>query len=85
MKTYKSESNIRPDELQIEKSFVYVNYNVEKVEVKDPVSEEVSIKYVYDVDEYTKDEYILMVSKQNSDTIDDILCVIYKERREYHR
>lgn len=78
MKTYKSESNIRPDELQIEKSFVYVNYNVEKVEVKDPVSEEVSIKYVYDVDEYTKDEYILMVSKQNSDTIDDILCVIYK-------
>ena len=78
MKTYKSESNIRPEELQIEKSFVYVNYNVEKVEVKDPVSEEVSIKYVYDVDEYTKDEYILMVSKQNSDTIDDILCVIYK-------
>lgn len=78
MKTYKSESNIRPDELQIEKSFVYVNYNVEKAEVKDPVSEEVSIKYVYDVDEYTKDEYILMVSKQNSDTIDDILCVLYK-------
>ena len=78
MKTYKSESNIRPDELQIEKSFVYVNYNVEKVEVKDPVSEEVSIKYVYDVDEYTKDEYILMISKQNSDTIDDILCVLYK-------
>ena len=78
MKTYKSESNIRPDELQIEKSFVYVNYNVEKVEVKDPISEEVSIKYVYDVDEYTKDEYILMVSKQNSDTIDDILCVLYK-------
>ena len=78
MKTYKSESNIRPDELQIEKSFVYVNYNVEKIEVKDPVSEEVSIKYVYDVDEYTKDEYILMVSKQNSDTIDDILCVLYK-------
>ena len=78
MKTYKSESNIRPDELQIEKSFVYINYNVEKVEVKDPVSEEVSIKYVYDVDEYTKDEYILMVSKQNSDTIDDILCVLYK-------
>ena len=78
MKTYKSESNIRPDELQIEKSFVYVNYNVEKVEVKDPVSEEVSIKYVYDVDEYTKDAYILMVSKQNSDTIDDILCVLYK-------
>ena len=78
MKTYKSESNIRPDELQIEKSFVYVNYNVEKVEVKDPVSEEVSIKYFYDVDEYTKDEYILMVSKQNSDTIDDILCVLYK-------
>lgn len=78
MKTYKSESNIRPDELQIEKSFVYVNYNVEEVEVKDPVSEEVSIKYVYDVDEYTKDEYILMVSKQNSDTIDDILCVLYK-------
>ena len=78
MKTYKSESNIRPDELQIEKSFVYVNYNVEEVEVKDPVSEEVSIKYVYDVDEYAKDEYILMVSKQNSDTIDDILCVLYK-------
>ena len=78
MKTYKSESNIRPDELQIEKSFVYVNYNVEKVEVKDPVCEEVSIKCVYDVDEYTKDEYILMVSKQNSDTIDDILCVLYK-------
>ena len=78
MKTYKSESNIRPDELQIEKSFVYANYNVEKVEVKDPVYEEVSIKYVYDVDEYTKDEYILMVSKQNSDTIDDILCVLYK-------
>lgn len=78
MKTYKSESNIRPEELQIEKSFVYVNYNVEEVEVKDLVSEEVSIKYVYDVHEYSKDEYILMVSKQNSDTIDDILCVLYK-------
>ncbi len=78
MKTYKSESNIRPDELQIEKSFVYVNYNVEEVEVKDPATEELSTKYIYDVDEYTKDEYILMVEKQNSDTIDDILCVIYK-------
>lgn len=79
MKTYKSESNIRPDELQIEKSFVYVNYNVVEEEVKDPATEELSTKYIYDVDEYTKDEYILMVEKQNSDTIDDILCVIYKQ------
>ena len=78
MKTYKSESNIRPDELQIEKSFVYVNYNVVEEEVKDPATEELDTKYIYDVDEYTKDEYILMVEKQNSDTIDDILCVIYK-------
>lgn len=78
MKTYKSESNIRPDELQIEKSFVYVNYNVVEEEVNDPTTEELSTKYIYDVDEYTKDEYILMVEKQNSDTIDDILCVIYK-------
>lgn len=78
MKTYKSESNIRPDELQIEKSFVYVNYNVVEEEVKDPATEELGTKYIYDVDEYTKDEYILMVEKQNSDTIDDILCVIYK-------
>lgn len=78
MKTYKSESNIRPDELQIEKSFVYMNYNVVEEEVKDLATEELSTKYIYDVDEYTKDEYILMVEKQNSDTIDDILCVIYK-------
>ena len=38
--------------------------------------EETEVYYVYDVDEYTLQEYQVKAIKDNSDTIDDILCMV---------
>ena len=77
MITYKSESNIMPKEWDIQLTTVYHNYNiVEKVNEAIEGREETEVYYVYDVDEYTLQEYQVKAIKDNSDTIDDILCMV---------
>ncbi len=71
MKTYKSESNIKPNELDINVDTVYRNYNV--VEKTKETEEETTTYYEYDVDEYTVQEYITTQLERNTQSIDDIV------------
>ena len=70
MKTYKSESNVKPNEWQIEKTCAYHNYNIKEVEKEQ--QEETTTMYEYDVDEYTLNEYIELKLSDNSTSIKDL-------------
>ena len=73
MKTYKSQSDIKPNDLDINVDTVYHNYNmVEK-------TNENGIYYEYDVDEYTTQEYIVKELEQNTKSIDDIVISMLGE------
>ena len=73
MRTYKSQSNIKPNELDINVDTVYYNYNVlEK-------TNENGIYFEYDVDEYTTQEYIVKELEQNTKSIDDIVISMLGE------
>lgn len=71
MKTYKSESNIRPAEWDKTSSevSVYHNYNIEEV----PATEEKELHYTYDVDEYTNKEFISLMDEIITENTDAIL------------
>ena len=77
MKTYVSESNLRPSEGQLEQSTVYHNTNV--VECERQAEEAVEKYFKYDVAEYTYDEYNLLLNKSNSDAIDEIVISMLGE------
>lgn len=75
MITYKSESNIIPEEWQIEKTCVYHNFNI--VEVEKEHGEEKEIAFAYDVNEYTLNEYIELELDKNKASIrvlEDAVC-----------
>ena len=74
MKTYKSESNVKPNSLDINIDTVYHNYNIVEKKREDEQSE--GIHYEYDVDEYTYQEYILSQLIENSQSIDDIVTTL---------
>lgn len=65
MKAYKSESNVLPNEWDIGVSTVYHNFNVEQ---KEKEGEETSFIYVYDVEEFTLQEY----SNRQQQSINDL-------------
>ena len=73
MKTYKSQSNIKPNELDINVDTVYRNYNVVEK------TNENGVYYEYDVDEYTTQEYIVKELEQNTKSIDDIVISMLGE------
>ena len=74
MKTYKSESNVKPNSFDINIDTVYHNYNIVEKKREDEQSE--GIYYEYDVDEYTYQEYILSQLIENSQSIDDIVTTL---------
>lgn len=76
MRTYKSESNIRPVEWQKELTTVYHNQNIIEVEKETGFDGEVTTMYQYDVTEYTVEEYLLMKNKEQDNAIDDILVAL---------
>ena len=78
MRTYKSESNIKPIELNINIDTVYHNYNV--VEKTREREEDISETYFeYDVDEYTIQEYIQDGVATNKQLIDDVIVALLGE------
>lgn len=79
MVTYKSESNVKPDEWVIDVDTVYHNYNITESEKADEMSEETTTIYSYDVDEYTNQEYIQNQLAQNTQSIDDIVLSMLGE------
>ena len=70
MTTYKSESNIKPNEWQVEKTCVYHNYNIKEKKKESEAGE--TISYVYDVDEYTLNEYVQYQLANNATSIKDL-------------
>lgn len=75
MKTYKSESNVKPNELDINVDTVYHNYNIVETTRKDEEGNE-TIFYEYDVDEYTTQEYIQNNVASNKQLINDIIIAM---------
>ena len=77
MRTYVSESNLKPSEWQLEQSTVYHNTNI--VECERQTEEAVEKYFKYDVEELSYDEYNLLLNKSNSDAIDEIVISMLGE------
>lgn len=77
MKTYKSESNVKPSSLDINVDTVYINYNI--VEKTKEDEQGTTTYYEYDVDEYTLQEYTTTQVARNSQSIDDIVISMLGE------
>lgn len=75
MKTYKSESNVKPNELDINVDTVYRNYNIVETTRKDEEGNTTTF-YEYDVDEYPIQEYVQTNVVTNKALIDDIIAVM---------
>ena len=71
MKHYKSASTERPPEWDTTSSpeVVYHNYNVVEV----PATEENPLMYEYEVDHYTRMEYLEMRNAENTEALEMIL------------
>lgn len=75
MKTYKSESNVKPNELDINVDTVYRNYNITETTREDEEGNSTTF-YEYDVDEYTYEEYIQTSVASNEALIKDIIVAM---------
>lgn len=75
MKTYKSESNVKPNELDINVDTVYRNYNIVETTRKDEEGNTTTF-YEYDVDEYPIQEYVQTNVVTNKTLIDDIIAAM---------
>lgn len=75
MKTYKSESNVKPNELDINVDTVYRNYNIVETTRKDEEGNATTF-YEYDVDEYPIQEYVQTNVVTNKTLIDDIIAAM---------
>lgn len=73
MKTYRSESNLKPPEWQFEMTTVYHNTNVIEKVIEGLKNE---TTFAYDTEEYSLEEYNLMANRKNSEAIDDILVAM---------
>jgi hypothetical protein len=85
MKNYgKVKSTVKPESMVIDEYSVWVNENIEEIEVENEVvtedgktEKETHIEYQYDMMQYDKDEFIISQSKQITDT-QVALCEIYE-------
>lgn len=75
MKTYKSESNVKPIELDVNVDTVYRNYNIVETTREDEEGN-TTIFYEYDVDEYPIQEYVQANVVTNKALIDDIIAAM---------
>lgn len=81
LRTYQSESNIRPIEYDAtsSESVVYHNYDIQEVERRNEDGT-LTTFYVYKVDELTKDEYNNYRMNDINNAIDDILVIILEDK-----
>jgi len=63
-KTYSDE---RPEEVDVKETMVFVASNIEEVPAPDPEGEGPKTQYEFDYVGYTKDEYIKLMTDNNSD------------------
>lgn len=80
----KQRSTVKPDELELTKTKVFVSSNI--TEVNEPETDEYSgfTGYEFDLIEYSKDEYIKIQAEKNATLEDEItqaqvaMCEIYE-------
>jgi len=80
----KVKSTVKPESMVIDEYSVWMNSNIQEVEVEDEVvtddgkvEKRTHIEYEYDMVQYTKDEVIIAQSQQITDT-QLALCEIYE-------
>lgn len=80
----KVRSTVKPESMVIDEYSVWMNSNIQEVEVEDEVvtddgkvEKRTHIEYEYDMVQYTKDEVIIAQSQQITDT-QLALCEIYE-------
>lgn len=80
----KVRSTVKPENMIIDEYSVWMNSNIQEIEVEDEVITEdgkvekkTHIEYEYDMLQYTKDEVIISQSQQITDT-QLALCEIYE-------
>lgn len=80
----KVRSTVKPENMIIDEYSVWMNSNIQEIEVEDEVITEdgkvekkTHIEYEYDMLQYTKDEVIITQSQQITDT-QLALCEIYE-------
>ena len=80
-------STVKPEEKVVDDYSVWVNSDIEKIEVTTPVSDEENethTEYEFNQVQYSKDEYIKMIDEKNAkleSTITDTqmaLCEVYE-------
>ena len=80
----KVRSTVKPESMVIDEYSVWMNTNIQEVEVEEEISTDdgktetkTHIEYEYDMVQYTKDEVIIAQSQQITDT-QLALCEIYE-------
>lgn len=85
MKQYGTQrSTVKPDDVEITESKVFVYEDVTEVTVKNPESDDESIMYEFTMTEYDKDEYIRLQAEKNASLEEQMtqtqvaLCDVYE-------
>lgn len=80
----KVRSTVKPESMVIDEYSVWMNSNIQEIEIEDEVvtddgkvEKRTHIEYEYDMVQYTKDEVIIAQSQQITDT-QLALCEIYE-------
>ncbi len=78
----KVRSMVKPDEVEIDEYSVWVNSNIQEIEVQSEV--EIHTEYEFNQIRYTKDEYIKLIDERNTTLESQLtdtqlaLCEIYE-------
>ena len=62
--------NDRPQEIKITNSSVFIASNIQSYE--ETIDEHYVTGFEYDLIQYSKDEYLLLLAKQNSELVDEL-------------
>lgn len=63
-------SNDKPQEIQITNSSVFIASNIQPYE--ETIDEHYMNGFEYDLIQYSKDEYLLLLAKQNNELMDEL-------------
>ena len=63
-------SNDKPQEIQITNSSVFISSNIQPYE--ETIDEHYMNGFEYDLIQYSKDEYLLLLAKQNNELMDEL-------------
>ena len=62
----KVEGTIKPQEIEITETMVFINSNIQEIEKETTENEDVNVFYVWDQETYTKDQYIFLLQERTA-------------------